>query len=50
VHESCQENKSSISKAVTKMFNAVSDISEEVIEDIQEIAMPLVTREQAAFV
>ena len=43
--ESCQESKSSISEAVTKMFKAVSEIFEEEIEDIQEIA-----REQAVFV
>ena len=49
-NESCQENKSSISEAVTKMFNAVSEIFEEEIEDIQEIAIPLVTRERAVFV
>jgi hypothetical protein len=45
-----KKKKSSISEAVTKMFNAVSTIFEEEIEDIQEIAIPLVKREWAVFV
>ena len=50
VNESCQENKSSISEAVSKMFNAVSEIFEEEIEEIRGIANPLVMREWAVFV
>ena len=50
VNESCQENKASISEAVSKMFNAVSEIFEEEIEDEQEIAIPLVTTDLAVFV
>ena len=50
VNKSCHENKSSISEAVSKMCNAVSEIFEEEIEDIQEIAVPLVTKERAVFV
>ena len=50
VNKSCIENKSSISEAVSKMCNAVSEIFEEEIEDIQEITVPLVTKEQAVFV
>ena len=49
VLESCQENKSSISEAVTKMFNSVSEITEEEIEDNQEIATTLVIKENALF-
>ena len=50
LNESCQENKSSIGEAVSKMFNAVSEILEEEIEDNQEIVIPLVTSELAVFV
>ena len=50
VNESCQENKSAIGESVSKMFNAVSEVVTEEIEDIQEIAIPLVTRERAVFV
>ena len=49
VPESCQENKSSISEAVTKMFNSVSEITEEEIEDNQEITITLVKKENALF-
>jgi uncharacterized protein YrzB (UPF0473 family) len=50
VNESCQENKSSISETVSKMFNAVSEMFEEEIEEIRGIANPLVMREWAVFV
>ena len=50
VNESCQEIKSSLSEAVTKMLNAVSEIFEEEIEDIKEITTPLVPKELAVFV
>jgi len=42
-------SKSSISEAVLKMSNAISDILEDEVEDIQDIPTPLITQEQSLF-
>ena len=49
VQQSYQESKSYIDEAVSKMSNALSDIHEDELEDIEEISSPLVTQEQSVF-
>jgi len=49
VQQSYHESKSYIDEAVSKMSNALSDIHEDELEDIQEISSPLVTQEQSVF-
>lgn len=49
VQQSYHESKSYIDEAVSKMSNALSDIHEDELEDIEEVSSPLVTQEQSVF-